>query len=107
MSRDDRYQDEKFVNWAQDVKERDDFTCQICDRRGGPLHAHHLNSWDRFVSERYDLVNGITLCSKCHKNFHTLYSFGNNTKEQFAEYRKFLKLLEKVAAQNKAAKLKA
>ena len=35
---------------------------------------------------RTDESNGITLCKNCHKNFHSIYGFGNNTKEQFEEW---------------------
>ncbi len=32
--------------------------------------------------------NGITLCEKCHDNFHLHYGYGDNTKEQFEELQK-------------------
>ncbi len=35
--------------------------------------AHHMNSGSYFPEERYDLDNGVTLCSKCHMNFHNNY----------------------------------
>ena len=30
--------------------------------------------------------NGITLCVECHKKFHMLYEYGNNTLEQFKKF---------------------
>ena len=73
--------------WRKQVYERDNYTCQCCgDNRGHNLNAHHLNShnWDK--ENRTNVDNGITLCEKCHKEFHHIYGYGDNTKEQFEEY---------------------
>lgn len=83
----DRQYDYYYLRWAEEIKQRDRFTCQICKRRGGELNAHHMNAWNVFPKERYDLRNGITLCRNCHNQFHDLYGYGDNTKLQFAEYR--------------------
>ena|SRR5699024_6142198 len=75
-----------LTKWRKTIFERDDFTCQCCFERGVTLHAHHLNGyhWDR--ENRYNPVNGITLCEECHTDFHNEYGRRNNTKEQFIEY---------------------
>ena len=39
------------------------------------LHAHHIYSWDKFKSKRYDKNNGVVLCWKCHNAFHRKYKF--------------------------------
>ena len=83
----DRKDDIYFIKWAKAVKIRDHFTCQICDRRGVLLNAHHMMSWDAYVDERYCLDNGITLCHDCHHAFHEMYGYGNNTRTQFDEFR--------------------
>lgn len=69
--------------WRKQVFERDDYTCQACGEYGGKLRAHHLDGYHWAVKERFDIENGITLCKKCHKNFHDLFGYKNNTKEQF------------------------
>ncbi|MCI0391877.1 MAG: HNH endonuclease [Acidobacteria bacterium] len=55
-----------YDEWRREVFARDDWTCQICKKRGGRLTAHHIL---RF-SQRRDLAlvveNGITLCWPCH-----------------------------------------
>ena len=80
-------QNGKIRIWRLKIFERDDFTCDICKKRGDDLNAHHLNSWDAYVSERYKLENGVTLCAECHSNFHKRYGYGNNTVDQYLEYK--------------------
>jgi len=63
-----------YRNWRKDVFKRDDFTCQMCEQVGGKLHAHHIKSWIKHPKLRFDVTNGLTLCEKCHKNLHSLYS---------------------------------
>jgi len=51
---------------------RRDKVCQVC----GEIkyrQAHHLNSASYFPDERYDLDNSVTLCKKCHTNYHCNY----------------------------------
>lgn len=58
--------------WDKHVKERDMYTCQRCGRllQGREAHAHHkLPQW--FMPKlKYDLDNGICLCTACHKQLH-------------------------------------
>jgi len=72
--------------WSKQTMERDNYTCQICNQHGGKLNAHHLNGWNAFPEQRFDLDNGVTLCTDCHKEFHSEYGYGDNTREQFDEY---------------------
>lgn len=75
------------TEFVKKVMARDNYTCQCCNK---PLNhdgvVHHLNGWDNFKEQRYDVQNGITLCETCHKNFHSIYGYGDNTKEQFEEW---------------------
>ena len=51
--------------------------------------AHHMNSGSYFKEERYDLNNGVTLCGKCHINFHNNYKRSYRekcTKYDFANF---------------------
>lgn len=83
-----RYQSERYKEWRNDVYSRDQHKCQACGKRGR-LNAHHLNGWDWAVSQRFNISNGITLCSGrmgCHAKFHNLYGRGKNNTEQFSQF---------------------
>ena len=81
-----RMSDGDFRVWANLIKDRDNYTCQICNQHRGNLNSHHLNGWNAFPEQRFDLDNGVTLCTDCHKEFHSQYGYGDNTREQFDEY---------------------
>ena len=59
-----------FAIWRETIFQRDDYTCQICGERGGYLHAHHIRSFAEFEDLRFDISNGVTLCSQCHSEVH-------------------------------------
>lgn len=84
----DRYEigSEDRRRWRRSVYIRDDYTCQKCYKRSGTLNAHHLDGYNWHKEGRYDVNNGITLCSQCHIEFHKKYGYGHNTKEQFNNF---------------------
>ena len=57
----------QYKKWRKAVFERDSYTCQVCQKVGGYLEAHHIKSWAKYPKLRYKINNGITLCKKCHK----------------------------------------
>lgn len=59
-----------YQNWKLSVFKRDNYTCQICGRKGGVLNAHHIKPYKTFPKLRTEISNGITLCERCHKNLH-------------------------------------
>lgn len=79
--------DVRYIEWRRRVFERDGFTCQKCgDKTGHNLEAHHKKTFSTLldeVAERmplfsladaamvyvpfWDVDNGITLCSTCHR----------------------------------------
>lgn len=77
-----------YDEWRDEVYKRDNYTCKVCgDDAGGNLNAHHIESYYNNPDLRITLSNGITLCEKCHKDFHHIYGRGNNTQKQFDEFK--------------------
>ena len=64
----------KLKQWSIDVRNRDNNICQICGTTKF-LNAHHIlpKEAKRYRDLRFDIDNGITLCSKHHK-----YSYQNS-----------------------------
>ena len=56
----------EYREWRQRVFERDDFTCQVCGKRGVYLEAHHIKEKCNYFDLIFDVDNGVTLCHECH-----------------------------------------
>lgn len=76
----------EYDKFIQKVLLRDNYTCQCCKTTNCKLNVHHLDGYDWCSENRINEQNGITLCVKCHKNFHSIYGYGGNTKKQFEEW---------------------
>lgn len=81
-----RMHDKKWRECAKRTKERDNYTCDCCKKQGEVV-SHHKNGWNNFKEQRYDDDNIITLCLECHRLFHKTYGYGNNTEEQYLEFK--------------------
>lgn len=80
---------EYYIFLSKSMK-RDNYTCDICGKLGKwgkGLNVHHLNSYNWDKENRTNIDNGVTLCKKCHKKFHNIYGYGNNTKQQYKEFK--------------------
>jgi hypothetical protein len=76
------------IAWSKAVKELADNLCDCCGySRGVALEAHHLYS-DNTDKGDFTLDNGVSLCSNCHKEFHKKYGFGDNTPDQYIEFKR-------------------
>ena len=62
----------EYKEWRRNIFERDDYTCQKCDTRGGCLHAHHIKQFKGFPELRMVVNNGITYCNTCHTEYHVI-----------------------------------
>ena len=78
----------EYSEWVYDVKEQFDFTCDCCSNKGGNLVSHHKDSYNSCQERRLDPTNGVCLCESCHKEFHHIYGYGDNTEEQYVEFKK-------------------
>lgn len=82
-----RNYNQKYTEFVKKVLARDNYTCKCCEKKSDVnMVAHHLCGYNWYKEGRYDETNGVTLCGTCHKNFHSIYGKGNNTKEQFEEW---------------------
>lgn len=76
--------------WKNAVRKRCRSTCVVTlekAKRGQKgFHCHHLNDFNFYVDQRYLPQNGVYLKKEIHQEFHNLYSYKNNTEEQFADF---------------------
>lgn len=78
-----------YKKWRGDVLGNGGNMCVVCGvkkSKNNKLVPHHLNSWDTHVDERFNVDNGVAICEIHHNEFHMMYGYGKNTKEQFEEY---------------------
>ena len=61
----------EYLKWRDSVKERDNYTCQICGKIGGYLHSDHIKPFALYPQLRTDINNGRTLCVPCHQKTDT------------------------------------
>jgi thymidylate synthase (FAD) len=55
---------------APKVHAQYDYTCQVCGKRGGQLHAHHIVPVWLDDSLATDIGNLISVCNACHSAIH-------------------------------------
>lgn len=80
---------EESIKLRNKVLKRDKYTCIVCKNKDIIRHCHHLNSWYLDPENRFNIDNCVTLCAGkagCHYKFHTKYSFGRNTIDQFLDF---------------------
>lgn len=83
LTEEERYNKERrsqnHHTWSLDIKKIYGFKCFIC-KVTKDLISHHLESFSENKTLRYDLNNGVCLCSNHHKMLHSVY--GNKVKKQ-------------------------
>lgn len=70
----------EYTRWRSLVFERDNYTCQLCGKKGCYLEPHHKEKLAKLIKDNsiinvnlardclklWDISNGITLCPDCH-----------------------------------------
>ena len=56
----------EYKEWRTMVFVRDKYTCQICKKVGGKIHADHIKTFAHHPELRFEITNGRTLCVDCH-----------------------------------------
>lgn len=84
--------------WRSLIFKRDHYICQRCNSKGsrklGGLIAHHLNGFHWDEKNRLNIKNGVTLCSRCHSEFHAVYGNKDNTITQYNTWNNPNKILD-------------
>lgn len=60
--------------WAMTNKKIFDYECAYCGSKEH-LHSHHIFPRNKYPQYVNSALNGITLCSRCHKSFHKKYGY--------------------------------
>lgn len=75
----------EYKAWRKAVFERDNFTCQNCQERGGKLNADHIRPYSLYPELRLVIENGRTLCVECHNLIGYNFFKENNPRKQLKE----------------------
>lgn len=60
---------DQYKIWEKAVVKRDRYRCVLC-QSGKHINIHHIIRWVDNEEKHYDEKNGVTLCLKCHKEWH-------------------------------------
>lgn len=65
--------------WAHDIRQLH----ECCVKCGSTehLHAHHIYPRNQYPDRKFDMLNGVPLCGKCHREFHHLYGYKCSLKD--------------------------
>ena len=67
LKKSDRQAGSAYTLWRKEVYKRDNYTCKISNEDcSNKIEAHHILTWKNHPELRYEVNNGITLCTKHH-----------------------------------------
>jgi hypothetical protein len=85
VSREQWNESQNLMAFKRKVRERDNYTCQVCGEHGKIVH--HLRSFARHPWLRLEPDNAKCMCPECHDEFHKIYGYKNNFPDQFYKFR--------------------
>jgi len=71
--------------FRKQILKRDNNSCKKCESNI-KLEVHHIMSKSKYPHLKYDVHNCITLCKKCHSEFHHTYGTIKFTKDNFNNF---------------------
>lgn len=74
-----------YSDFIKKVLNKFNYSCYICGSKDN-LVVHHLDGYDWCKEKRTDVNNGVCLCNKCHKSFHSKFGYKNSKKEDFDKF---------------------
>lgn len=77
VERSKKRKSKKYRGFLKEVKKRDGYKCRMCGASGCTLSVHHLDGYAWCCERRSDPTNGITLCLKCHTEYHKMFGGGD------------------------------
>jgi 5-methylcytosine-specific restriction endonuclease McrA len=75
----------KWDSWKTAIKKKFNSTCAISGKKE-KLECHHIFSKSDNPKLKFDENNGILLCYKLHREFHSKYGKTNNNLDQLIEF---------------------
>jgi hypothetical protein len=76
---------EHLIEWRKEILKKYNYACVKCKTEEN-LHVHHIFNYKDFPERADDYENGIVLCAKCHRIFHSLYGKRKNNQEQLFKF---------------------
>ncbi len=70
--------------WKEQVLNKDGSICRKC--QVVTTTVHHLFSFRDWPELRFEVDNGITVCTVCHRQFHNQFGWTHNTPAQMMEF---------------------
>jgi len=66
----------EYKSWRKSVLNKSGYKCDGCGTRKN-LHVHHIEPVKNVPRKIVDVNNGITLCARCHRDWHKKIRMSN------------------------------